>query len=483
MPPSVPISPAEREQRFERARETSDGGDVWTFHTRKGGNWSDGTPLTAADAAFTMNMILKFQKSATGQLAGFVNHLTKAVAVNSDTLKLVYSAPVANVLAQMQQLPILPQHIWAKLATGTGKKITAFQNAAPMVSGGPFELTQYKENQLALFGRNPNWYGTAPKITGFGLQMFANNDAMVEALKTNQVDMIGESTPATAVSALTKAGMVVGTTPSVGFYDFIINTNPKKKQNPELLNPDVREALEYAIDRNQLVKTAWLGYATEGSTIISPASGYHDNAIQPLAFDPAKANSLLDGLGYAKGSDGIRVANGHPMSYTVIFPTEINGAGDRMFQIIQNDFTQIGVNISERKMDVNATNTAILGSDNKYANFDMAMWDWVPPVDPDFQLSVLTCAQRGNNSDSGYCNPSYDKLYAAQAVAQTRAARQAIINEMQKIAFEDRPYIVLTYQDVIEAHSKKWTGFLLSPLVGSVNNLSTQTLIDVHRIN
>jgi peptide/nickel transport system substrate-binding protein len=466
---------------FATSWSQSDGGDVWTFHTRKGATWSDGKPLTAADAAFTMNMILKFQNGPTGELAGFVNHLKKAVAVNSDTLQLDYSAPVANVLAQMQQLPILPEHIWAPLASGSGKKISTFQNGAPMVSGGPFELTKYQENQLALFSRNPNWYGTKPTITGFGLQMFANNDAMVEALKTNQVDMIGESTPATAVSTLKKAGMAVGTTPSDGFYDFIINTNPKKKQNPELLNPAVREALEYAINRDQLVKTAWLGHATPGSTIIAPSTGFHDSAITPLPFDPAKANSILDSLGYARGSTGIRVANGHPMSYSVIFPTEIDGAGDRMFQIIQSDFQAIGVNITERKMDDNATNTAILGSDNKYTGFDMAMWDWIPPVDPDFQLSVLTCAQWGNNSDSGYCNPAYDKLYAAQATATNRATRQSIINQMQEIAFNDRPYIVLVYQDVIEAHSKAWTGFLLSPLVGSVNNLSTQTLVGVHR--
>lgn len=467
---------------FAKSWTTSANGDTWTFHTIAGAKWSDGKPLTAADAAFTMNMIVKFQKGATGELAGFVNHLVKAVAVNSTTLQLDYSAPVANVLAQMQQLPILPQHVWGPLATGSGKKISSFQNGAPMVSGGPFELTQYNENQLALFARNPNWYGKKPAITGFGLQMFANNDAMVTALKSGQVDMIGESTPATAVSNLKSAGMVVGTAPSTGFYDFIINTNPKKTSNPELLNPEVREALEYAMDREQMVKTAWLGYATTGSTIIAPATGWHDNSITGLPYDLAKANQILDSLGYAKGADGIRMANGHPMSYQVIFPTEINGAGDRMFQIIQNSFKQIGVNIVERKMDTDAATTAINGSDNKYTGYDMAMWDWIPPVDPDFQLSVLTCAQWGNNSDSGYCNPAYDKLYAEQATAPTLAARQQIVNQMQQIAFDARPYIVLTYQNVIEAHSPKWTGFLMSPLVGSVNNLSTQTLTTVHRV-
>ncbi len=462
---------------------TSSDGKTWTFTTRSGASWSDGKPLTAKDAAFTLSMIVKYQDGPTGQLAGFVNNLDSATASNDTTLVLTYSQPVSNVLSQMQQLPILPQHVWAPLATGDGKKITTFQNGAPMVSGGPFELTKYEKDQLALFDRNPHWWGaTKPTITGFGLQFFANSDAMVTALKTGQIDMIGESTPATAVAALKEAGMVVQTTPSVGFYDLIINTNPKKTANRELLNPDVRKAFEYAIDRATIDKTAWLGYSEPGSTIIAPATGWHDNSIKGLPFDPAKANQILDGLGYAKGSDGIRVADGHPMNYQVIFPTEINGAGDRMFQIIQNDFQQIGVKIAMRKMDTDAATTAINGSDNKYTGYDLAMWDWIPPVDPDFQLSVLTCAQWGNNSDSGYCNPTYDDLYAQQGTAATKAERQAIIDKMQQIAFDDRPYIVLNYQDVIEAHNPKWTGFLMSPLVGSVNNLSTQTLLSVHQV-
>lgn len=455
---------------------------VWTFHTVKNAEWSDGKPLTARDAAFTMNTIIKYQNGPTGILAGFVAHMVRATATDDSTLVITYKTPVSNVLEQLQQLPVLPEHVWGKFATGNGNALTTFQNGAPMVSGGPFRLTNYQRNQIAIFDRNPHWWGQKPHISGFGFEMFANNDAMVQALKTGQVDMIGEATPATAVTTLKKAGLSVLTGPSVGFYDFIINTNPKKKDHRELLDPKVREAFEYAMDRKQMVDTAWLGYAQSGSTIVAPASGWHDDSIKALPYDLDKADQLLDSLGYKRGSNGIRMADGHPMAYDVIFPTEIDGAGDRMFQIIQNSFSKIGVQLTMRKMDTDAATTAINGPNNAYDTYDLAMWDWVPPVDPDFIVSVLTCAQRGNNSDSGYCNPEYDKLYAAQAAAPTRAARQSILNQMQRLAFDDRPYIVLTYPDVIEAHSKKWTGFLLSPLVGSVNNLSTQTLLTVHRI-
>ncbi|BBY58316.1 ABC transporter substrate-binding protein [Mycolicibacterium sarraceniae] len=466
---------------FATKWETSPDGLTWTFDTVANAEWSDGKPLTAKDAAFTLNTIHQFEDGPTGKLAGFVRSLTTAQAQGDNKLVVTYSEPIANVLAQLQQVPILPEHIWSQYAGGDGKAISTFQNDAPIVSGGPFELQKYQKDQLALFDRNPKWWGpTKSVIDGFGLQFFANSDAMVTALRTGQVDMIGESTPATTVPSLKEAGQEVGTGPGTGFYELIINTNPKKKNHPELLNPEVRKAFEYAMDRKEMLDTAWLGMGTTASTIIAPATGWHDNSITALPFDIGKANAILDGLGYTRGPDGIRVAAGVPMNYEVIFPNEIDGAGDRMFQIMQNDLREAGVGVAMRKMDTDAATAAIAGPDNTYDDFDLAMWDWIPPVDPDFQLSVLTCAQWGNNNDSGYCNPEYDKLYEAQGVARDRAERQRIVNQMQQIAFDDRPYIALVYQNVIEAHSPKWTGFLMSPLVGSVNNLSTQTLLQVH---
>jgi peptide/nickel transport system substrate-binding protein len=461
--------------------ETSADGLTWTFHTAPGAQWSDGKPLTAKDAAFTLNMIVKFQSGPTGQLAGWVAHMTKAEASDDNTLVVSYDKPVANVLTQIQALHILPEHVWAPLTGGDGSAISSFENEAPIVSGGPFILVKHEKDQLALFTRNPKWWGSAqPKIDGFGFQFFANDDAMVKALTTDQIDMIGEQTPPTAVDTLKKAGEVVLAGPGVGLKTFIINTNPDKPRHRELLDPNVREAMEYAIDRDTIVKTVWLGFATPGSTIVSPASGYHDDSIQPLPYDIEKANALLDAAGLKKGADGIRVANGEPMDYEVVFPTEENGTGDRTFQLIKAGFKKIGINITQRKMDPDAATEAIEAPDGKFEDYDLAMWNWVPPVEPDFLLSVMTCDQRGNNSDSGYCNAEYDAMYQKQGTLLDDQQRRAEINKMQKWLFDARPYIVLNYPNVIEAHSPKWDGFVLSPLMGSVNNLSTETLLTVH---
>src|SRR5258708_15642935 len=299
---------------------------------------------------------------------------------------------------------------------------------------------------------------------------------MVQALKDGQVDFIGEYTPPTAVAALKKARFVVTTTPSVSMKTFIINTNPHKTTHRELLDPRVREAIEYATDRSQIIKTAWLGLAEAGSTIIAPADGsWHDSNVKVLPFDLAKANALLNAGGYKMGPNGVRIAHGHPMSYNVIFPPDERGTGDRTFQIMQSDLAKIGISITQQNMDDSAAFNAV--SHDNYRTFDMAMWDWVPPVDPDFMLSVVTCAQLGNNSDSGYCNPGYDRMYARQSTLISSSARRALIWRMQQYLYAAKPYIILDYPGIIEAHSPKWTGLFVAPVIGSVNSLSTQTLL------
>ena len=231
---------------FARSWQHSPDGTVWTFHTQPNAKWSDGKPLTAADVAWTYSTILKYQNGPTANSAGYVAHMKSATAPDATTVVLTYKQPVANVLSQVQQVPILPEHIWAKYATGNGKALTRFSNNAPIVSGGPFILDKYTPKQIALFKRNPTFYGPKPHIDGFGLQFFGTTDAMITALKSNQLDGVEVPVPPTSVATLKAAHFVVRSTPSITFDDFIINSNPQQDpSHKELLNPLLRQAFDY----------------------------------------------------------------------------------------------------------------------------------------------------------------------------------------------------------------------------------------------
>ena len=467
---------------FAKSWHASNGGKTWTFKTQPNAKWSDGKPLTADDAAWTINTDIKYKDGGAANAAGLVNHIKNATAPNATTLVVNYDeAPGPTwVLGQFQQFFILPKHIWAQQLGKNGAGLKTFPNNAPVVGSGPFTIVKYQKNQITLFKRNDSYWGTKPKIDEFGLQQYSNDDAMVTALKAHNLDAI-EAVPATAIKTLRNAGFEVSDVPGLDQTDFIINSNPQKKKHRELLNLKVKEAFDHAIDRQKIIDVTWLGAAKLPSTIIpaSAGAGWHNPHLKPVSFDLTLANKLLDQAGFKRGSDGIRVANGQKMSYDVVAPTDVQSI-PRTFQILQTDFKKIGVQLKQQALDSSAAFAKMTAPNNTYQDFDLAMWDWVALIDPDFMLSVVTCAQYGGWSDSGYCNKNYDKMYAEQQVAPSEAKRRQIVWDMQEMLYKDRPYLWLANDDSVAAVSSDWADFQ-NTAQGPFNELNIQSLTQVHK--
>jgi peptide/nickel transport system substrate-binding protein len=125
------------------------------------------------------------------------------------------------------------------------------------------------------------------------------------------------------------------------------------------------------------------------------------------------------------------------------------------------DFAKIGVKLTFQITDDDALNNDIFA--DHYRKFDLAMWGWDTFIDPSYILNVLTCSQWYDNSDSGYCNPTYDRLYKEQGATTNVAKRIKIVYRMQRILANARPYIVLQYLDVLEAWKTRWTDIVESP--------------------
>jgi peptide/nickel transport system substrate-binding protein len=464
---------------FARSWSHSKNGKTWTFKTKAHAKWSDGKPLTAADAAWTINTSIKYQSTGAANLAGLIAHITKATAPNATTLVVHYKQAAGNVLGQFQQFFILPKHIWAKHTGHKGTDLKTFANGAPVVGSGPFNLVRFQKNQIALFQRNNTYWGVKPKIDEFGLQQFSNDDAMVTALKSHSLDAL-ESVPSTSMKTLRKAGFNISQVHGLDTTDFIINSNPKKKHHRELLNLKVKEAFDHAIDRKRINSVVFLGAAQEPSSIIPATTGsWHNPHLKPPSFNLGLANRILNKLGFKKGAGGIRVANGKKMSYSVVIPTDVQSL-PRTFDILQTDFAKIGVKLSEKALDSTAAFDLMSGPNNSYQGFDLAMWDWTALIDPDFMLSVVTCAQYGGWSDSGYCNKRYDKMYSQQQLTPNQTQRRKIVWKMQAYLYKQRPYLWLANDDSVSAVSKNWVGFKNTPQ-GPFNELNVQSLTQVHQ--
>lgn len=444
--------------------ETSPDGLQLTFKV-KPGQWSDGTPLTAEDGAWTCNTIVRYKDGPTAFLAPFLSNVKECTAPDPQTLVITYQQAVGNALAQLQQFFVLPKHVWEKYTANDGKDLKTYlpANDLPIVAAGPFTITQFEKKGTTIFEQNPSYYGDdKPYVDAVGLQYFTNADSMVEAFKAGDLDYI-EDVPAGSIASLeSDENAVVSAIPGAENTNLIFNSNPEKPERKELLDPEVRKAFEYAINRDEIAEVVFANYAKPTVSLIAPDAGEWMNPnLEALPFDPAEGNRILDELGYTKGSDGIRTTpDGGRMDYEVITPTDANFNINREFEIIQAGLEQIGVKVTQNALDGTTAFEEIGAPDWKYLDFDLAMWDWIGYWDPDFMLSVVTCGQYGGWSDTGYCNPEYDKLYAQQGVTVDPEARREIVWEMQQIVYDDRPYIQLVNMEVLSSWSKGWDGFL-----------------------
>jgi peptide/nickel transport system substrate-binding protein len=459
--------------------ETSSDGLTWTFKLKPGGKWSDGKPLTAADCAWTGNMIIKYASGPTAVLAPFLTHATSFEAPDDNTIVLKYDKRVSNVLPQLQQFFTLPQHVWEPHFVDNAKDLKAVlpEKTLPVVGAGAWFVERYEKNGTTILRRNDGFYGEKPHLETIGLSAFENSDAMLAAFKAGEIDEM-DNVPYVAAAKLKKdPRFQIQSGVGSEVRDFAINSNPKKKDKRELLDPKVREAMSHAIDRQQMIDVVFAGYAKPAWSLLTPLCGnYLNTDLKPEEYDLDKANQILDDLGYMKGADGIRVANGSPMAYEVITPSDLYGI-NREFDIVRTSFQQIGIKLTQNSLDGTTAFAEITAPDNKYENFDMHMWDWVGYIDPDFVLSVVTTGQWGGWSDTGYTNPEYDKLYKDQGVAPSEEDRKNIVWQMQEILYRDKPYIQLVQVDLVKGFGKKWGG-LTEPFL---NGMSKRPWIEIHQ--
>jgi peptide/nickel transport system substrate-binding protein len=470
----------------------SKGGADWTFKLRPGVKWSDGQPLDATDVADVMNWATKLDGlGLVGEIFG--GHLQRAEATDAQTLVLHYDQPVAVVLSKMAKWPVLPPQVWTRFKTAAAA--SGFQNTNPVVSG-PFTVARYAKRSILLTKANPAYYGRKPLIDGWGLKQYDNVDAQLQALSSGEIDAV-EAVPGSAFQSLKRNGsLTVVATPSSFVSDFIINANPNKTTHRELLQPKVREAFADAIDKQALVRLIHAGQGQPADSIVPKAYGdapgtgkpWHAPGLPQDSYDPARANQLLDGLGYKRGPGGVRVANGAPMSYTVIVPTDAYTGVTRVSDLFKRWFSAIGVRLSIKPEDSAAAYNEIIGTQaatktpkNSYLKFDLSLWNWTSRPDPESILLVTTTSQYGALSDSGYSNPTYDRLYQRQFSEIDPKKRLAILWRMQRILAADRAYIPLVWADKLQAWSKKWTGLRETPQ-GFFNESSNENLLTVHQV-
>ncbi len=440
---------------------TSADGLTWTFKLRSGAVWSDGQPITAKDAAWMITTVVRLQGGSAAVLAPFVPGIKTATAVDDTTLEVKLAQPSAALLANLFQLPILPEHVWGKYAEGDGAKLKSVSMDpadGEVVVSGPFQIQKLDYKGTTVFKRLDSFYGPKPLITGYGYQVFTNADAAVQALKNGQVDAVNYMPPSSAGAVKSDANLQVQ-----GFgggipYLLAVNDSKNNTRHPELRDLQVRQALDLAIDRATIMDTVYSGFAQPGGSLLinQYVPQFLSQAVPVTAMDVAKANRLLDGLGYAKGSDGIRVANGVKMDYQVLVGTSFIAIDSRTADVLKRDFAQIGVGLTKKVAD-NPIVVMFQGS-KPYTEGDMMLTNWGLTPDPDWSLMISTSQMLGVYNPTGYSNPEYDKLWTQQTSEMDANKRKQIIDQMSAMLVNDVVNHSICYTELVLAWNKKWQG-------------------------
>lgn len=376
--------------------ECSDDGLTWTFQLRGDAKFSDGQPVTARDAAFTLNTIRE-SKNAQADLS----MVRDAVAPDDVTLVVTLSKPYNALLYTLAVVGIVPEHAYGP-----------DYGQAP-VGSGRYLLAQWDRGQQVIFQANPSYYGEAPQIERVCV-VFMEEDAALAAVRSGQVDM--------AYTSATLADQQVSgytlesyqTVDSRGFQMPVIPAGSTREDGPNTYpagndvtcNLEVRRAVNLAIDRQALVDDVLGGH---GSVAYSIGDGMPwASEDMRCETDRPAAQALLEEAGWARGEDGTYARDGLRCAFDLYYPT-----GDSVRQAMANalasQLSQVGIAV-----------TPCGGSwDDLYPHefSDPIMWGWGSNSPSDvYELNYSTGTMNFSCYQSEATDAYLDEALAAKTV-------------------------------------------------------------------
>jgi peptide/nickel transport system substrate-binding protein len=413
----------------------SDDNKVLTFKLRDDASFHDGTKFDAAAAKANLDRAMSLPDSLR---KGELRSVAKVDAPDATTLVLTLKEPDATLLAQ------LSDRAGMMLSPKTFSDDVAAVGRKPICSG-PYKFVERIQNDRIVLEKFDQYYGA--KDYAFKRLTFLpipDTTVRLSNLRAGDLDMLERLNPSDAPQVKTDANLTFAPVAGLGFQQFMFNVgNGKRAEDNPFKNKLVRQAFQYAIDRNAINEVAGGGIFEPAPQPFPPASPYHSDKFPVTQRDVAKSKSLLKQAGFDRVKAELVFGN--------------NTTTSSIAEIVQAMAAEAGFDLSLRP-----TEYAALQKEASGGNFQVVMLGWSGRVDPDGNIhAFVTC--KGALNDGHYCNPEVDKLLNPARTVPDEAKRKAIYDQAQTIIQDELPGVYNYYQPWPFVMSKKVQGFTPYP--------------------
>jgi peptide/nickel transport system substrate-binding protein len=426
-----------------------------TFTIRKGVSWSDGTPMTASDVAYTFNLIKKYPAlDLTGvwSVLSSVTATGNTVTMDFSTVAVPYFYYIAD------QTPIVPEHIWSKIAN------PATATIGNPVGTGPYLMSKCSPQNITYTANPHYWQPGLPKIHTLQYPAFTSNNTANDMLASGQAQWGAQYIPDIEAFYVSKNSNFHYWFPPTLNVSMVPNLT-----NPLLSNVKVREAISYAIDRDKVSTIGESGYEPPANQtgIVTPtfSSSLDSQALASWGseYDAAKATSLLESAGYHMGSDGIMTnAAGQKLQFTVI---NIGDYSDWVasMQVIQQDLKAVGISITPENLSNTDYQADLLNGHYQLAYVEQYTFGPGPYYELNNWLNSANTAPIGKQAASNYerySNSATDSLLKQYSTTTDPATQQQVLNQLQRVMLSQVPFIpVVEGVDWYQYDTTSFTGW------------------------
>ncbi|WP_024553151.1 glutathione ABC transporter substrate-binding protein GsiB [Franconibacter helveticus 513] len=422
----------------------SDDGLIYTIKLRSGVKFQDGTAFDAA--AVKANLDRASNPDNRLKRYNLYKNIASTEAVDPATVKITLKQPFSafiNILAHPATAMISPAALQKY-----GKEIGFHP-----VGTGPYELVTWNQTDFVKVKKFAGyWQQGLPKLDTITWRPVVDNNTRAAMLQTGEAQFAFPIPYEQAKLLEQNDKLDLVASPSIMQRYISMNVTQKPFDNPK-----VREAINYAINRQALVKVAFAGYATPATGVVPPSIAYAAQ-FSPWPYDPAKARQLLKEAGLPNGFS------------TTLWSSHNHSTAQKVLQFTQQQLAQVGIKAKVTAMDAGQRAAEVEGKGQKESGVRMFYTGWTASTgEADWALSPLFASQNWPPTlfnTAFYSNKHVDSDLADALKTTDNAQKAKLYKEAQEIIWKESPWVPLVVEKLVSAHSKSLTGFYVMPDTG-----------------